>query len=133
MDNLNTWMGEGNLTRDVEVKKFDNGGALAKFCLAVGYSKNKENKETLFLECEAPFGAEALEKYGKKGKNVFVQGQLRQDSWKDKEGNNRSKVLCRVEKFKFIGARDVEVTQDKPSKKEDKKETKTTKEVDVPF
>lgn len=98
----------GNLTRDLEVRALPSGMTVAKFGLAVNerYKDREGNwqERANFVDCEI-FGAraEAMARYLSKGSPVFLEGRLRLDQWKDKEGQNRSKLKVVVENFQFIG------------------------------
>lgn len=85
----------GRLTRDAEMR-FTNGGmAIASFTLAVNRRKKVGDQwedEAHFFDCTL-FGksAEAIEAWFKQGKQVSVQGELRQNRW-EQDGQSRSKV-----------------------------------------
>lgn len=56
-----------------------------------------------FFECKAwDTGARRLCEKAHKGDQIVIEGQLRQESWKDKEGNNRQKAVVRVSEFSVI-------------------------------
>ncbi|HKM06334.1 MAG TPA: single-stranded DNA-binding protein, partial [Sphaerochaeta sp.] len=85
----------GRLTRDAEVTFTSGGMAIAKFSLAVNKRKKVGDSwedEAHFFGCTL-FGksAEAIEGWLKKGKQVAVQGELRQSRW-EQDGQNRSKI-----------------------------------------
>ena len=89
---------EGRLTRDLELSHVGaKGTAMTKLSIAneTGFG---DNKKTNFIDATA-WGktAEYLCNYARKGARVLVAGKLQQDSWKDKEGNNRSKLSINVD------------------------------------
>ena len=100
----------GRLTRDVELKYTPSNMAVAEIGLAVNHrykTKEGESKEEVtFVDCEV-WGktAEVMSQYLSKGKPVFVEGRLKLDQWKDKEGGNRSKLKMVVESFEFIDSK----------------------------
>jgi single-strand DNA-binding protein len=100
----------GRLTRDIELKYTPSNMAVAKIGLAVNHrfkSKEGEQKEeTTFVECDA-WGrtAEVMSQYLSKGKPVFVEGRLKLDQWKDKDGSNRSMLKVVIENFQFIDSK----------------------------
>jgi single-strand DNA-binding protein len=101
--NDNVVLIKGNLTRDPEVKYTQSGTAVANFSLAVNgreYEKNGEKvRDVTFVDCEAwDSGAELLGDF-KKGDKVGVEGELKQNSWEDAEGNKRSKLTIRCNHF----------------------------------
>ena len=101
----------GNLTRDVELRTLSTGAKVAKMSLAV----NRRHKgasgacevETCFIEVET-WGrtAEVASEYLKKGSKVGVSGYLKQESWKDSNGNNRTKHIVVLEKLDFLSAKE---------------------------
>jgi len=100
----------GNLTRDIELKYTPSNMAVAEIGLAVNHrykTKEGENKEEVtFVDCEV-WGktAEIMSQYLSKGRPVFLEGRLKLDQWKDKEGGNRSKLKMVVESFQFIDSK----------------------------
>ncbi|MGQ4531826.1 single-stranded DNA-binding protein [Dermabacteraceae bacterium P13138] len=93
----------GNLTADPELRFTQTGVAVASFTVAsTPRSFDKQRNEwvdgdALFLRCNvwrdvAENVAESLEK----GARVIVQGNLRQRSYQDKEGNNRTSLELEV-------------------------------------
>lgn len=98
----------GRLTRDPEVRYTNSGMAVVDMSLAVNrFRRNQDGQqqeEVSFIEVTA-FGkqAETMGQYMKKGKPIFVEGHLRQDSWEDKEtGKKRSKLGVVLDRFEFI-------------------------------
>ena len=75
---------------------FTNGGmAIASFSIAVNKRKKNGDQwedEAHYFDCTL-FGkaAESIEGWLKKGKQVAVQGELRQSRW-EQDGQNRSKI-----------------------------------------
>ena len=93
----------GRTTEDVELRyaATDNQTAIGAFSIAVddGYG---ENKHTSFFNCTI-FGkrAEAFSKYVTKGTKVALATRPQQQTWKDKNGNNRSAVKFIVTDWEF--------------------------------
>jgi single-strand DNA-binding protein len=85
----------GRLTRDAELKYTAGGQAVCKFSIAI----NRRRKSGDVWTDEANFfdivlwgrQGEALNQYLMKGKQVGIDGELRQDRW-EQDGQNRSKV-----------------------------------------
>lgn len=105
----------GRLTSDIEVKTFDSGDRSTSFSLAVQRNfKNKNGEyDADFIPRKAWNGtADILQKYFKKGSMVPVTGELRQDKYVDKDGNNRSFVYANVTSVTFVdsGKKDDTVT-----------------------
>lgn len=99
----------GNLTRDPALKYLPSQTAVAEFGLAMNRKwrtpQGEEREEVCFVECAA-FGkqAEVINQYCTKGKQLFVEGRLKFDSWEDKQGGGkRSKLSVVIENFQFLG------------------------------
>jgi single-strand DNA-binding protein len=96
----------GRLTRDAELKFTNAGLAIAKFSLAV----NRRTKKGDTWQEEVDFfdtvwmgkGAEAVAQYLLKGKQVGIQGELRQNRW-EQEGQKRSKVEIFITNLQLLG------------------------------
>ena len=82
----------GRLTRDPELRRTQNGTAVAGFALAVDrdYKNADGTKETDFIEVVAwRSSAEFVSKYFTKGRMAIVEGRLQIRDWTDKDGNKR--------------------------------------------
>lgn len=80
----------GNLGKDPEVKRLENGTVVAKFSVATNESYKDKNGEwqklTEWHDVVAWRGsAEYAEKHLKKGSSVYVEGKLTHRRWTDKE------------------------------------------------
>jgi single-strand DNA-binding protein len=96
----------GRLTRDSEMRYTNGGMAICSFSIAVNHSKRSGEQwteEASFFDITM-FGkmAEAVQQYLVKGKQVAVQGKLRQDRW-EKEGQSRSKVVIIADNVRLLG------------------------------
>jgi single-strand DNA-binding protein len=112
MPNVNKVILIGNLTRDPQTKQLPSQSMVTEFGLAMNRKfKNhdgEDREEVCFVECAA-FGrqAEVIQKYCRKGKQLYIEGRLRYDSWEDKNGHGkRSKLSVVVESFQFLGGRE---------------------------
>jgi len=85
----------GNLGKDPEVRRLENGGIVANFPLATsetytdrttGEKRDTTDWHTIVLWRGL---AEVAEKYVRKGQKVYVEGKLKTRSWTDKEGISR--------------------------------------------
>ena len=82
----------GRLTRDPELRRTQNGTAVAGFALAVDrdYKNADGTKETDFIEVVAwRSSAEFVSKYFTNGRMAIVEGRLQIRDWTDKDGNKR--------------------------------------------
>ena len=88
----------GNLGKDPEIRRLENGAVLASFSLATSESytdkQSGEKKEiTDWHDVVLWRGlAEVAEKYLHKGTKIYVEGKLKKKSWQDKEGNTRYNI-----------------------------------------
>jgi single-strand DNA-binding protein len=98
----------GNLGRDPEVKHLDNQKVVANFTLATNETttdKNGEKRtETEWFNIEMwDNNAKIAEKYLKKGSQVYIEGKLKSETWKDKEGVEKWRMRVRVQNFTLLG------------------------------
>ena len=113
MANLNKVMIIGNLTADPEVRTTPRGNSVAELRLAVnrvssGPNEGERREETTFLDVTC-WGrtAEIAGQYLAKGRPVFIEGRLQQDTWEDKQtGQKRSKIRIVAENMQLLGSRD---------------------------
>ena len=81
----------GNLGKDPEIRKLDDGRAVANFSIATSESyKNKAGEKVTNTEWHnivlwSPL-AEIAENYLKKGSQVYIEGKISNRSYEDKEG-----------------------------------------------
>ncbi|TGK20815.1 single-stranded DNA-binding protein [Leptospira fluminis] len=105
MKNLSIAVVDGFLTGDPELKKISSGKSVANFTLAVNHNFKKiegEEPEVSYLEVEVwDRSAENCAEYLKKGKKATVIGYIKQDRWKNQEGQNRSKLKIVAEEVRF--------------------------------
>ena len=97
----------GRLVRDPEVRYTSSGTAIAKFAIA-NNERIKQNNEwtdyTNFFDIVV-WGnqAENCQKYLKKGSQVSIEGNLRQNRWVDQASNqNRSKIEIIASSIQFL-------------------------------
>lgn len=85
----------GRLTRDSELRYTNSGLAIAKFSIAVNRRKRSgeqwEDEASFFDITYFGKAAEAVNQYLSKGKQIAVDGELRQNRW-EQDGQSRSKV-----------------------------------------
>lgn len=107
MADINTVVLVGRLVRDAELRVTAGGLAICKFSLAI----NRRRKQGDAWVDEANFfdivlmgrQGEAIQQYLTKGKQVGIQGELRQNRWQDDAGNNRSKVEIFATNVQLLG------------------------------
>ncbi len=85
----------GNLGKDPEIRRLENGTPVATFSLATSESitdklTGQKREITDWHNVVLWRGlAEIAERFLRKGHKVYVEGKLRTRSWNDKEGNPR--------------------------------------------
>lgn len=85
----------GNLGKDPEIRRLENGGVVANFSIATSESyiekaSGEKREVTDWHNIVVWRGlAEVTEKFLKKGMKVYVEGKLKTRSWQDKEGSTR--------------------------------------------
>ena len=98
---INIFIGEGNLTRDVETRYTASGSGVGTFGLAI--NKKFKDKETVTFIDVTVWGklAEICAEYIKKGSHVLIQGELTFSQW-EKDGQKRSKHEVTASNVQFL-------------------------------
>jgi len=100
----------GRLTKDAELKQ-NTGLQVGFFTIATNRKKKKPDgnytEEASFLDVNV-YGkyAETIIPRLKKGTQVCVVGSLKQDRWKDEEGN-KSRVVITADSIQIFGGNNV--------------------------
>jgi single-strand DNA-binding protein len=99
----------GRCSRDAVLKYTSGGMAIANLSLAVNRRVKKGEQwteEVSFFE-SVLFGktAEGLKPYLLKGKQIAVEGELRQERWQQ-DGQSRSKVVINASNVQLLGGND---------------------------
>ncbi|MGP1586808.1 MAG: single-stranded DNA-binding protein [Treponemataceae bacterium] len=106
MVDLNSVSIIGRLTRDAELKYTSGGMAVSNFSIAVNRRRKNGDQwvdEVSFFDVNF-FGksAESLKQYLLKGKQIAINGELRQDRW-EKDGQNHSRVFIVANTVELLG------------------------------
>ncbi len=105
MNNLNSVIMEGNLTRDPVMTKTPQGTPVCRFTVASNRfykSQGERREEVSFFDVETWARlAENCAEYLHQGRGVRVVGRLKQDRWKNTEGNFVSRVHIVGEHVEF--------------------------------
>jgi single-strand DNA-binding protein len=111
MPSLNKVMLIGNVTRDPEIKYTPKGTGVLELGLAMNrkytLESGEQREEVTYVDVTF-FGksAEIIKTYVKKGKQMYVEGRLRLDSWDDKtSGQKVYRLRVAGEEFQFLGSR----------------------------
>jgi single-strand DNA-binding protein len=115
----------GRLGKDPELKHTSGGTAVAKFTLATNDRfKDKDGNwqdrtDWHNITCWARL-AEIASEYLKKGNSVYIEGNLRTDSWDDKQtGQKRYQTYVNASDLVLIGGRGEEGGSRAPSRGSD--------------
>jgi len=108
MASLNKVMLIGNLGRDPEVRYTQGGAPVANFTMATTdrwTDPSGEKKERTEWHRIVVWGkqAEIAGEYLRKGRSVFVEGNLQTREWTDREGNKRYTTEVRAQRFQMLG------------------------------
>ena len=101
---LNHITAAGRLTKDPELRRTQNGVAVASFTIACDrdIKDASGNKQTDFIDCVAWRNtAEFVDKYLTRGRMVIVSGRLQMREWPDKNGNKRRNTEILAESVYF--------------------------------
>ena len=98
----------GNLTRDPEFKQLSSGMSVCRLSIATNRQfKNRQTgtmtQDVCYVDVDV-WGtqAESCNKYLQKGRPILVEGRLKFDSWKDSEGQTRSKHSISADMVQFL-------------------------------
>ncbi len=105
MNNLNSIILEGNLTKDPEAGETPKGTKVCNMDIASNryYRRGDEQREeVMYIRLEA-WGstAEICESYLKKGSWIRAVGRLKQERWKTPEGASRERFVIVAEHVEF--------------------------------
>jgi len=95
----------GRLVRDPELRYSQAGTAVCRFSLANSQYQGAGKEDYVsFLDVVA-FGrrAEVIAEHCKKGAPLLVTGTIKQERWKDQEGNAKSRISVILSGFQFMG------------------------------
>ena len=100
----------GHLTKDMDLKFTPGGMAVGNFSIAVNRKVKKDQEwvdEVNYFDVSI-FGKQAqnLQRFLVKGKQVGIDGYLKQDRWKDQNGQNRSNIKIVVNEIELLGGKD---------------------------
>lgn len=96
------------IVRDPDIRRTQEGTAIARYTLAVDRGRRKEDgsSEADFISCVA-FGrqAEFAEKYLSKGMKIAVEGRIQTGSYTDRDGTKRYTTDVVVDRHEFCERR----------------------------
>lgn len=97
----------GRLTADPETKQAGANNVVTTFRLAIDDSyRNKQTGDKVDQAVFADFEiwgtrGEVLSNHAKKGDELVIESQLKQDNWEAQDGGKRSRLLFTVRSFEF--------------------------------
>lgn len=129
----------GNLGKDPEVRRLENGTAVANFTIAT--SENYKDKNTGERKTITDWHnvvvwrglADVAEKYLKKGSQVYLEGRLKTRSWDDQDGNKRYTTEVLGDNFQMLGRANEAETSSATSSAPAQKNDASTELDDLPF
>ncbi len=137
----------GYLGKDPDLQYTPQGTAVCKFTVATTERRRDKAGEqmdatTWFRVSVWGKQAEFTNQYLSKGRQVFVEGRLRQEEYTDRDGNRRTSLEVNATDVQFIGARGDDSSHSgqagpKPTAREaatrEPESTPNVQEDDIPF
>ena len=101
----------GNLGSDPELRYTGSGTAVCNFSLATSESyKDRDGNQVENTEWHRIVAwarlAEICGEYLKKGRQVYIEGQLQTRQWEDKDGNTKYTTEIKAREMQMLGGRD---------------------------
>ncbi len=101
----------GNLGSDPELRYTGSGTAVCNFSLATTESyKDRDGNQVENTEWHRVVAwarlAEICGEYLKKGRQVYIEGQLQTRQWEDKDGNTKYTTEIKAREMQMLGGRD---------------------------
>ncbi len=115
MRNINKVILVGHVGRDAEVRYGPTGNPIAVFSLAttdVWTDQNGKRNEKTEWHRIVSWGklAEFCRQYITKGKFIWVEGSIRTNSWKDRDGNQRTTYEIRARDIAILEPKEMKPT-----------------------
>ncbi len=107
---INTFVGVGRTTNDIDLRYSQKGTAVGNFTLAITRRMDKE--KTDFIRCVA-FGktAELLAQYVKKGHQLGIEGTVQTGHYDDKDGKRVYTTDVIVNNMQFLESKGSQQSQ----------------------
>lgn len=86
----------GRVGKDPEIRSFNNGGKVANFSIATsekwkdrqtGEKREKTEWHKIAVFGDGPVGI--IERFVKKGSQIYIEGKLQTRKWQDRDGNDK--------------------------------------------
>jgi single-strand DNA-binding protein len=104
----------GRLTRDPELRKTETGHVRADFTIAVNRIGAKEEQQQAdFIPCRV-WGSQAenLTHFMGKGNQIAIEGNLRIDSYIDKDGNTKYTTYVLANRIEYLSSKKGEIKEE---------------------
>jgi single-strand DNA-binding protein len=128
----------GYLGRDPELQYTSQGTAVCKFTVAT--TERRKDKTGEFVDLTTWFRVSAWGKLGEsvnpylsKGKQVFVDGRLRQEEYTDRDGNRRTSLEVNANDVHLLGSRGDDSQPRSSSPKDAAEPSPGIQDDDIPF
>ena len=122
MTDINRVILVGRLVKDAELKFTSASTPVARFSLAVNRSRKNGDQweeEVSYIDIVLwGRSAEAISKYLQKGKQVVVEGELRQNRW-EQDGKTNSKIEVVANNVQLLGGGNQAVPGSTPAPRND--------------
>lgn len=111
----------GHLGKDPELSYLPSGQSVAKFTMATNRrvkDKSGEFRDETEWHNIVAWGklGEVCAQYLAKGRQAYVEGEIRTRNWEDREGNKRTTVEIVANNMVMLGARRGEETGEEPTR-----------------
>jgi len=95
---INKFTAMGYVGADPQSYKFESGKSKTTFSIGINIGK-----DTTWVDAECwDKLSDNMEKYLSKGNLVFLEGKLKQSTWKTKEGYTAKKCICACDFIKIL-------------------------------
>lgn len=138
MASLNKCMLIGHIGNEPEIRTLNNQEKVASFRLATTErykDRNGEVKENTEWHQVTAWGklADIVEKFVKKGSQVYAEGKITTRKWTDKDGNDRFTTEIRAEGIQILGKKETTATRQEESPALKALKEEDNPEQDLPF
>lgn len=129
----------GNVGKQPEIRRLDSGVGVANFPLATSETYKNKNGEkvtdTTWHNIVIWRGlVDVVEKYVKKGDQLYLEGKITTRSWDDKDGNKRYTTEIVVNNMQMLGGK---INESEPASESTSKPAENKPEIteddDLPF
>ena len=100
---MNNWIGCGNITKDLEVRKTQSGKSVLDFVIACNEGKTQDGRDIVDFVSIQSWGnqAENIAKYLSKGRKILVEGSIKASMYEDTKGKHY-KTYVLLNRFEFV-------------------------------